>query len=93
MLGMKYKQRDTRRRVDIALALICLMVCSVDVQLYLERQVVVHTVTHIGELNRHRGYFDMSISELMNVVVIDVQRSSFLLNFTHYYPDGAQQPA
>lgn len=92
MLGIKYKQRDTQRRITIALALICLVVCSVDVQLYLERQVVVHTVTRPSELNRHGDYFNMSISELMNVVVIDEQRSSFLLNFPCYYPDKAQQP-
>jgi hypothetical protein len=88
-----YKQRDTQRRITIALALICLVVCSVDVQLYLECQVISNTVTCPRGLSCHRDYFNMSINELMNVVVINVQRSSFLLNFPRYYPDKAQQPA
>jgi hypothetical protein len=36
------------------------------------------------------NYFDMSINELMDVVVIsqpDVQPSSYLLNFRYFYPD------
>lgn len=72
MLKIKYRQRDTQRRIIIALALICLMVCSVDVQLYLERQVVAHVVTYPNGLNHHKDYFNMSIGELMNVVVVDV---------------------
>lgn len=96
MLGIRYKQRDTQRRITIALALICLMVCSVDVQLYLERQVVAHTVTCPFGLNRQGNYFNMSISELMNVVVVDVQHSlqqSSLLNLPHCSIDNTQQSA
>jgi hypothetical protein len=93
MLKMKYRQRDTQRRIVIALALICLMVCSVDVQLYMERQVVAPVVTYPNWLDHHRDYFNMSVGELMNVVVVDVERSSFLLNFPCYYPAKAQQSA
>ncbi len=76
----------------IALALICMMVCSIDVQLYLERKVVANTVTRPDQLNRQGNYFNMSIRELMNVVVVDTQ-CSFLLGFPRYCPDEAQQPA
>jgi hypothetical protein len=96
MFRVEYKQRNIPKRMVIALALICLVVCSVDVQLYFEHQVAVHTVTCTIKLNQRESYFHMSINELMKVVVVsqlDVRHSSFLLNFPCCYPDWVQQPA
>ena len=90
MFRMKYKQRNTQRRVVITLALLFLMVCSIDVQLYLERQIVAHTVTCTSKLNQRENYFNMSINELMEVVVVsksEERPSSFLLNSHCYSPD------
>ena len=69
MFRMKYKQRSIQERMVIALALLCLVVCSVNVQLYLEHQVIVHTVTCTGKLSHQKNFFDMSIKELMQVTV------------------------
>ena len=94
MFRIKYKQRNTQKRITIALALLCLVVCAVNVQLYFEHQISAHIVTCTNKLDQQENYFNMSISELMDVVVVskDVRRSSFLLNFLCYYPDLAQQP-
>ena len=96
MFRIKYKQRNTQKRITIALVLICLVVCSVDVQLYFEHQILAHIVTCTNKLDQRENYFNMSINELMDVVVVpqsDVRHSSFLLNFPCYYPNWAQQPA
>jgi hypothetical protein len=96
MLMIKYKQRNTQKRIVIALALLCLIACSVDVQLYLERQIVAHTVTCKNRFDQQENYFNMSLNELMEVVVVSKlveQPSYFLLNFHCYHPDWVQQPA
>jgi hypothetical protein len=96
MFMVKYKQRDIQKRITIALVLICLAVCTVDVQLYFEHQILAHIVTCTNRLNQQENYFHMSINELMKVVVVsqlDIRHSSFLLNFPCYYPNWIQQPA
>jgi|APFre7841882654_1041346.scaffolds.fasta_scaffold989464_1 hypothetical protein len=65
-----YNRVNIRRRATIVLALIAVMVCIVDVQLYFEHQVLAHTVTCTIKLNQQGDYFNMSIRELMNVVVV-----------------------
>jgi hypothetical protein len=69
MFKGKYKQRNIQERIVIALALLCLVACSVNVQLYLEHQVVVHTVTYTSKLNHQKNFFNMPINELMDVMV------------------------
>ncbi len=100
MFRVKYKQRNIQKRIVIALALLCLVTCAVNVQFYLERQIVVNVVTHTvscaSKLNQPVNYFNMSINELMDVVVVsqsEGRHSSFLLNFRCFHPDWAQQPA
>jgi hypothetical protein len=94
MFRIKYKQRNIQKRIVIALALLCLVVCAVNVQLYLERQISTHIVTCTNKLNQQGDFFDMSLNELMEVVVVsksEERPSSFLLNFHCYHPDWAQQ--
>jgi len=96
VFGIKYSQVNIKRQITVVLALIAVMVCTVDVQLYFEHQILAHTVTCTIKLNQQGDYFNMSINELMKVVVVsksDERHSSFLLNFPCYYPDLAQQPA
>jgi ATP/ADP translocase len=69
MFMVKCKQRDIQKRIVIALALLCLVVCAVNVQLYLEHQIVAHTVTCTSKLNQQGDFFDMSVNELMKVMV------------------------
>ena len=70
MFMVKYKQRNIQKHIVIALALILLVVCVIDVQFYLEYQIVTNTVTGIKRLNQQVNLFDMSIEELMEVKVI-----------------------
>jgi hypothetical protein len=100
MFRVKYNQRNIQRRIVIALALLCVVTCAVNVQFYLERQVAVNIVTRAAacanKLNQHRNYFNMSLTELMEVVVVsqsDVRPSSHLLNFHCFHPDWVQEPA
>jgi hypothetical protein len=96
MFMVKYKQRDIQKRITIALVLICLAVCTVDVQLYFEHQILAHIVTCTNRLNQQENYFHMSINELMKVVVVsksDERPNSLLLNFHCFHPDWVQQPA
>jgi hypothetical protein len=76
------------------MALLCLIICTVNVQFYLERQVAINIVTHrsaySNKLNQQQNYFNMPLNELMDVVVIsqpDVRPSSHLLNFRYFFPD------
>jgi hypothetical protein len=96
MFMVKYKQRDIQKRITIALVLICLAVCTVDVQLYFEHQILAHIVTCTNRLNQQENYFHMSINELMKVVVVsksDERPNSLLLNFHCFHPDWVQKPA
>ncbi|MFZ0034959.1 MAG: hypothetical protein WAK60_08250 [Sedimentisphaerales bacterium] len=73
MFERKYRQRNIQERMVIAVALLCLVVCAVNVQLYLEHQIVVnivaHTETCTGKLNQQKKFFNMPINELMDVAV------------------------
>jgi hypothetical protein len=82
------------------MVLLCLIICTVNIQLYLERKVAVNIVTHraacADKLNQHKKYFNMPLNELMDVVVISepkVRPSSHLLNFRYFYPDRAWELA
>ncbi len=74
MFKMKFNQKDIQKRMVIVLALLCLMICSVNVQFYLEYQVAVNIAAHktscLSELNRNKNYFDMPINELMDITVV-----------------------
>jgi hypothetical protein len=96
VFGIKYKQRSIQKRITIALALIAVVVCTVDVQLYCEQRILANVATCTNKFDQHENYFNMSLNELMKVVVVsksDERHSSFLLNFPCYYPGLAQQPA
>ncbi len=70
MFKTKYKQRNTQKEAVIALTLIFLVVCAINVQFCLEQQVVTHTITYMNRLGQQESLFDMSIEELMEVTVI-----------------------
>ncbi len=70
MFKVMYKQRKTQREVVIALALIFLVVCAINVQFCMEQQVVTRTITYINRLDQQKSLFDMSIEELMEVTVV-----------------------
>jgi hypothetical protein len=70
MLRIKYNQAHIKRRITVALALICLIVCTVDVQLYFEQRILANVATCTNKFDRQKNYFDMSLSELMNVVLV-----------------------
>ncbi len=69
MLRVRYNQRNVQKRIVVALALLCLMTCAVDVQLYLEHQITV-SIAACHRPDQHEDYFNMSLNELMNVVVV-----------------------
>jgi hypothetical protein len=97
MFRVKYRQRNIQKRIVVTLALLCLMACAVDMQLYLEHQIAVNIVTHTISChmpNQHESYFNMSIYELMDVVVIsqsDVRSSFLLLNLHYYLPESGSR--
>jgi hypothetical protein len=94
MFGIKYNQRNIKRRITTALVLICLVVFTVDVQLYFEHQILANIVTCANKPNQRENYFNMSLPELMEVVVVsrsEEQPSSFLLNSNYYHSDRDQQ--
>jgi hypothetical protein len=99
MFRIKCSQRNIQKRIVIVMALLCLMICTVDMQLYLEHQITVNIVAHIAtyhRLNQQENYFNMPLSELMDVVVIsqpDVCPSSHLLNFRCFYPNWVRELA
>ncbi|MFZ0034960.1 MAG: hypothetical protein WAK60_08255 [Sedimentisphaerales bacterium] len=65
MFKVKYKLRNIQKRIVIVLTLLCLVVCAVNVQLYLGH----HTAAYTIKLNHQENFFDMSIKELMQVTV------------------------
>ena len=82
----------------IALFLLCLVVSTVNLQFYLESRVATklasHTVTCINKSARQKSYFDMSLDELMEVMVVsrtDVRPSSHLLYFKRCCQNWAQK--
>jgi hypothetical protein len=70
MFKASYKQRNTQKKMVIALSLIFLVVCDINVQFCLEYQVVTRTMTYMSRLHHQKSLFDMSIEELMEVTVI-----------------------
>lgn len=70
MFRIKYNQVHIKRRITIALALIALIVCTVDVQLFFEQRILARVATCTNKFERRVNYFDMSLNELMNVVVV-----------------------
>jgi hypothetical protein len=87
MFGIKHNQGNIKRRITVALALMVVMMCTTDVQLYCEQRILAHTVTCTIKLNQHENYFDMSLQELMNVVVVSKLAAlpSFDLLDSHSY--------
>jgi hypothetical protein len=85
MFEVRYNQVNIKRRITVALALIVIMACTVDVQLYREQRILVHKVTCTIKLKQHENYFDMSLKELMNVVVVSelAERPAFCLLDPH----------
>jgi hypothetical protein len=84
-------RRNIKRRITILLVLICLAVLTIDVQLFFEHHILAHIVTCTNKLNQHENYFNMSIPELMEVVIVsrsEEQPHSFLINIHSDYPDG-----
>ncbi len=73
MFKVEYKHKSVQKRLVVVLALLCLIVCSVNVQFYLEGQVAVnivnHTTTCMSKQNQPENYFNMSLTELMEVAV------------------------
>lgn len=92
MFKIKYNQGNVQKRITVALVLICLMVCTVDVQLYFEQRILANVVTCKNKFDRQKDYFDMSLSELMDVVVVsqsDGQPSSCLFDVRSHHSDLA----
>jgi hypothetical protein len=94
MFNIKHKQGNARRRVIVALILVCLMVYTADLQLYIEQRILDNAATRIYKLdkfNQKQNYFNMSLPELMEVVVVetpDERLSSYLLDFSFYHFDS-----
>ena len=65
MFKAKHKQRNIRKQIGIALALMLLVVCAVNVRFYLKQKVA----TQRSKLNQQENLFNMSIEELMEVTI------------------------
>jgi hypothetical protein len=100
MFRVRERRENILRVMVVALILLCLAACAVNMQLYLEHRVAVNIVTraiaYTNRPNRSVNYFDMSLSELMEVIVAsksdDERPSSFLLKSKHSCSDLARQP-
>jgi hypothetical protein len=98
MFRINHKQGNVRRRITAALILVCLMVYTVDVQLYIEQRILDNVATctdKLGKFDRKFDYFNMSLPELMEIVVISTPEerpSSHLLDFHSYRSDLAPKP-
>jgi hypothetical protein len=88
MFNIKHKQENARRRAIVVLILVCLMVYAVDLQLLIEQRILDNAATCIYKLdkfNQKQDYFNMSLPELMEVVVVstpDDRPSSYLFDFS-----------
>jgi hypothetical protein len=69
MIKTRYKTRDIHEQIVLALVLMLLVVCSINVQFYLEQQITSNTVTYVNKLGQQKSLFDMSIEELMKVTI------------------------
>jgi len=81
----------------IATTFLCLIAGAVNMRFYLERQIAVGMVTHLAvytnAVNQRKDYFNMSLAELMEVVIVsksEAQPTSLLLNL-HCFPYGVQE--
>lgn len=95
MLRIKYNQAHIKRRITVALVLIAVMVCTIDVQLYFEQRILANVATCTNKFDRWENYFDMSLNELMDVVVVsqpEEQPHSHLLDFHSCRSDFAPKP-
>ncbi|MBN1392286.1 MAG: hypothetical protein JW947_05725 [Sedimentisphaerales bacterium] len=98
MFRIKYKQGDAKKRITVALVLVCLMVYTADVQLYIEQRILDNAATctdKLGRFNKDLDYFNMSLPELMEVVVVsspEERPSSYLLDFHSYRSDLVPKP-
>ena len=57
MLREKLRQRSTQRRIFIALILLLLMICAVNVQFFLESNVVSRIVANTNKMQRQKNLF------------------------------------
>jgi hypothetical protein len=80
----------------IATTFLCLFACAFNVRFYLERQMaagmVTHSAAYTNAFNQREDYFNMSLTELMEVVIVsktETRPSSQLLNFP-CFSDGVQ---
>jgi hypothetical protein len=90
MFRVKYNQGSTKRRITIALALMAVMMCTTDVQLYCEQLILTNVATCTNKFDQHGNYFDMSLSELMKVVIVSKlaeQPGFYLLDFHSCHSD------
>jgi hypothetical protein len=69
MFKAKHKQRNIRKQIVIALALMLLGVCAINVRFYLKYKAATHTATYRSNLNLQKNLFNMSIEELMEVTI------------------------
>ena len=88
MFRIRCYHRKVQRWIVIALVLLCFVFSAVNLQFYLESRVVTklvnQTLTYVNKSDQQKSYFDMSLNELMEVVVVsqaEGQPSSRLLYF------------
>ena len=65
MFKAKHKQRNIPELIVIALALMLLVVCAINVRFYLKHK----AATYRSNLNLQKNLFNMSIEELMEVTI------------------------
>jgi len=70
MFNVKHKQRNIHKEIVIALVLVLFVVCTINVQFYIEHQIASHVTTYTSGLKTQENLFNMSIEELMEVTVI-----------------------
>ena len=70
MFGIRCNRANIKRRITIVLALMAIMMCTTDVQLYCEQRILANAAACADKFNQHENYFNMSLSELMNVVIV-----------------------
>jgi hypothetical protein len=94
MLGIKYNKGNVKRRITLVLVVMCLIMYTIDAQLYIEQRILANVATCTGKFdkfNRKQDYFHMSLQELMDVVVAsdpEDKSSSHLFDFSSYPSDS-----
>ncbi len=69
MVKEKCNQGNIQRRIVIVLILLSLIMCVINLQFLLERNVVVSIVTRTNKANQQKNLFKMPIKDLMEVTV------------------------